>query len=349
MKIIPIFLLGIFYCSSLLSASFDCEKAFTSIEKQICDDSVLSKLDSDLGELYTSELVKDIQLKKQQREWLKKVRNTCGSYECLVKVYSDRIASLRQVSLSLDVGKSNDAKQMKAKKTDNFKISSNYSSNNLCSEYLKVINSIDSAELRSCDLPDLSLSPILPVKFQVLTGQELTKMGLLLFRLENRTEGKEWRDKWNERQEDYKTGYRRLSKLYWDYDEDGHDDLILQERLPWKYCTNYGRGLSDYERKKIKNDWAAMTKLERIESARVYGFRKDHYLVSNDLISYLQVDELINYENELYSIAHYGLARRASSTDWADRNWVRISSLKRQLNVSANRYESREICNYWFN
>lgn len=51
------------------AAGFDCSKASTSIEKMICNDRILSDLDSAMSNLYSSK--KDDKLKEIQLDWIK--------------------------------------------------------------------------------------------------------------------------------------------------------------------------------------------------------------------------------------------------------------------------------------
>jgi len=79
------------------SASFDCGKATTLIEKAICNDSKLSDLDELLMQSYKKALANSTDsdaIKSQQKEWLKNVRNKCQDSECIKRVYEERISSL---------------------------------------------------------------------------------------------------------------------------------------------------------------------------------------------------------------------------------------------------------------
>lgn len=88
-------------CPSATAASFDCAAASTTIEKSICADSILSDLDSRVGQSYHY-LRKNLPakeaaaLKRQQREWLA-VRNKCSDDACLVKIYEEKLSRLRQI------------------------------------------------------------------------------------------------------------------------------------------------------------------------------------------------------------------------------------------------------------
>ncbi len=82
--------------SVLFAASFDCGKAVSEVEKIICGDDELSKLDESLNKAYLHALEwKDIKNRiiKSQRQWLK-VRNACKNAECLKHAYETRIKEL---------------------------------------------------------------------------------------------------------------------------------------------------------------------------------------------------------------------------------------------------------------
>jgi uncharacterized protein len=76
------------------AASFDCKKAATSVERQICADPKLSAMDEQLGRLYRDALrtgPKPELLTAYQRDWLKDVRNKCTTVECLREAYHVRL------------------------------------------------------------------------------------------------------------------------------------------------------------------------------------------------------------------------------------------------------------------
>jgi hypothetical protein len=82
----------------LLSASFDCKKAKTDIEKLICSDEELSQLDDELNEAYKKALagINDKEtLKKQQITWLNNVKKYCKGIFCIKLKYESRIFYLQ--------------------------------------------------------------------------------------------------------------------------------------------------------------------------------------------------------------------------------------------------------------
>lgn len=80
------------------SASFDCKKAITWVEKTICENPELSNLDEAMAKKYKNNLVNESDDKDskdwvvyEQRTWLKFQRNTCKDTSCLIREYKERI------------------------------------------------------------------------------------------------------------------------------------------------------------------------------------------------------------------------------------------------------------------
>ncbi|WP_367108995.1 lysozyme inhibitor LprI family protein [uncultured Psychrobacter sp.] len=79
------------------SASFDCKKVETWVEKTVCANPKLSKLDDAMAQKYKQNLAdtsdKDYKnnLIIDQRLWLKFQRNTCKDIECLIREYKEYI------------------------------------------------------------------------------------------------------------------------------------------------------------------------------------------------------------------------------------------------------------------
>ena len=91
--------------SNLYAASFNCKKAGTFIEHTICGDDKLSQLDEDLSAAY-KQARKDgdkNQIRKEQREWIKKERNKCKSITCLRGSYTNRISELSSYESEEDI------------------------------------------------------------------------------------------------------------------------------------------------------------------------------------------------------------------------------------------------------
>jgi len=82
------------------AATFDCDKASTSVEKVICSDTRLTNLDDQLGRQYKDVLAASSNggaLKAKQKAWLSS-RNQCKDSDCIMKAYDDRIRVLNAMS-----------------------------------------------------------------------------------------------------------------------------------------------------------------------------------------------------------------------------------------------------------
>ena len=88
--------------NAALAASFDCKKASSSIEEEICSDVQISKADDNLANYYLK-LMNSLDKKRarellhEQREWLRQRNILCAARDllCLRKLYNDRISVLR--------------------------------------------------------------------------------------------------------------------------------------------------------------------------------------------------------------------------------------------------------------
>ena len=86
------------------TAGFDCGKASTKIEKLICQNTELSKLDSKMSQSYEQALIDNngsLVLKEQQRRWLRDIRNRCSDSSCLESAYMQRIFELSSVATGM--------------------------------------------------------------------------------------------------------------------------------------------------------------------------------------------------------------------------------------------------------
>lgn len=92
-----LFLLAMASAREAVAASFDCGKAATRTEKQICADPVLSRLDEQLDDAYRTaqhRVASRPALRDAQRKWLATRRDACEDSACLRKAYLDRIEAL---------------------------------------------------------------------------------------------------------------------------------------------------------------------------------------------------------------------------------------------------------------
>jgi uncharacterized protein len=89
--------IGLFLTRAVEAASFDCEKASSTVERRICANEQLSTLDEHLGRYYKSALAQVGRatdcLKADQRRWLKK-RNACADDACIEDSLLRRLGEL---------------------------------------------------------------------------------------------------------------------------------------------------------------------------------------------------------------------------------------------------------------
>jgi uncharacterized protein YecT (DUF1311 family) len=79
------------------AASFPCAKAKSKVEKLICADAKLSKLDEELAAIFKplSESQPGDAVANDQRDWLRQVRDQCADAACLGQAYRARASELR--------------------------------------------------------------------------------------------------------------------------------------------------------------------------------------------------------------------------------------------------------------
>lgn len=136
------------------AASFDCAKAQTRVEKLICENNELSKLDEDLASTYAAALKmesKGSTVRQAQKEWLKE-RNGCTSADCLKSAYGTRIASLPNAANVTAVAA---AKERRQEGTIKGKFISTYVDSTVCQPFTRNLNEFRHLEFNSCN-PRLS-------------------------------------------------------------------------------------------------------------------------------------------------------------------------------------------------
>lgn len=96
MNILLYLITFLFAVSNAQAVSFNCAKASSFVEKAICNDSLLGKLDDTLSENYNGTMAVNIgdgakkKLLSTQRSWLSE-RNKCTDNKCLENAYRSRI------------------------------------------------------------------------------------------------------------------------------------------------------------------------------------------------------------------------------------------------------------------
>ena len=89
-----IFLFFLSHAACVSAASFDCGKASSDVEKRICANDDLSRLDDEMGKAYAKVLKEDIADKQSmvnaQHDWLKE-RDRCAEDVCIERIYKVRL------------------------------------------------------------------------------------------------------------------------------------------------------------------------------------------------------------------------------------------------------------------
>ncbi len=91
-----------------MAAGFDCSKAYTPVEKLVCDNETLSRLDTDLGYAYNVAVNHAVPSEKRglvagQRDWVSNVRDRCADKDCLANAYSARIHALVSITTNKSI------------------------------------------------------------------------------------------------------------------------------------------------------------------------------------------------------------------------------------------------------
>lgn len=96
-RVLPLLFLSL----NAFSASFDCKRATSKVDKLICGSPQLGKLDVDLAEIYKEASQKDASIRQEQVAWLRQ-RNQCGDVKCLESAYEERIDELTNFIVRFD-------------------------------------------------------------------------------------------------------------------------------------------------------------------------------------------------------------------------------------------------------
>jgi len=98
------------------AASFDCGKAATTVEKLICADVELSKLDEELTSNYKTALQDEKQgkaIRQTQKQWLME-RNGCSDAACVKRAYETRLHELSSPTAAHPLSDHGEATKQKA-------------------------------------------------------------------------------------------------------------------------------------------------------------------------------------------------------------------------------------------
>lgn len=136
------------------AASFDCAKAASKVEKLICGDIDLSKLDEDLSKTYQQTLERSDDKQKstdEQRQWLKHVRNACQDSGCIKHAYEARVSQLNAVPSEATKRATEDG--LESNLTYRFKLTKGKGIP-VCDAYLKRLNTTEYDSPPYCGRPE---------------------------------------------------------------------------------------------------------------------------------------------------------------------------------------------------
>ena len=141
------------------AASFDCAKVGTKIEKLICGDAELSKLDEELSAAYKAAVqdkTKAKEVKQAQKQWMKE-RNSCADAGCVKGAYEAQLSSLAGTHTSSD-----DSAATKDSAKDNSQNGQPYHFQltkgkgvQVCDAYLERLNTTVYIKPPYCDRPEI--------------------------------------------------------------------------------------------------------------------------------------------------------------------------------------------------
>lgn len=103
------FLVFLSYCPYAACVSFDCSKAKTFAEKEICTSKELSSLDDRLEASYRKALLNapdPNSLKNSQRSWMRGTRDACKTVNCLRSAYEERLREMSKAAADKAPGRS---------------------------------------------------------------------------------------------------------------------------------------------------------------------------------------------------------------------------------------------------
>jgi len=331
------------YAINLEAASFDCKKASTDIEKLICSNETTSQYDEELGQYYKEALLKypdrKEMLVRQQRNWIKWIRNSCSDPSCLATLYRARAGEVRRAV---------DVPGLDGTEKPNFIVVEG-NGDSLCDEYVNILNRTPRNELKACKLPDLTGSSIRPVEFKPLTGDALKAMDKIVYEQGGGGPHLDWEQKWPEREKEYASGYRKLSEAYWDLDKDGEKDQLVSESFPYVGCVMLGPGEPRAVSKAMERDWEILPKKSQQLLAEENGFVNFYKAIKDGKLSFVSASNFVSYENENISIDHRMLTDINTDDIWADKTWVEIWTVDHKRDDKYREYGmGTSLCKFWF-
>lgn len=123
------------------AASFDCAKAGAKLEKLVCSDAELSKLDEQLNTAYKAALQDEKQadtIRQAQKQWMKE-RNGCADAGCVKRAYETRLSSFMVTHTSSAKGVAAEHERVTPDKPGFFRLDKS-TNDKVCSSLGQIIN-----------------------------------------------------------------------------------------------------------------------------------------------------------------------------------------------------------------
>lgn len=322
----------------IFAASFNCEAKLSSVETEICNNPSLSALDENMAltyrAIYQSSNNKKL-LRNDQRSWIKNIRNKCSDLPCLEEAHKDRIKYL----LSLT--------QKPEGVSKNFSLSQG-AGLEMCEEYLKILNNTPITDIRACSIPDLKNSSIKNFEFDAVKGERLRELDRIIYAGQGGgIDPSTWEAKWPDRKQKYQSGYHMLRESYWDMNNDGEEDLILEYSFPSSSCSILGRGEVSKLRRIKRNHWKTYSDNEKLEISKKNGMLTFYFHVDGEKLIPTRNRNIIEFDNIKYNVSHDEIIRLNTTNKWVNKSWIRISKIGSKLNSPLRRYrEGTRICTF---
>ena len=209
----------------------------------------------------------------------------------------------------------------------------------MCQAYLTVLNRTPWDDLKPCQLPDLTGSPIQQVTFTPVTGQLRTKLDQMVVEQTMGQAGPKWEGVRAAREKQYESGYLSMGSYQWDLNQDGKDDLIIERRKPWSHCEALTSETARLTFDDVKTRWNALTEEEQLAKSKQYGLSKFYSLIDGNTLFFISAENLVTYSGKYYSILQNGLGEKINYKQQPEGiNYVHIVGINPEVNLKNREY-----------
>lgn len=316
-----------------MAAELDCNTATSQVEKLICSDKALLRLNEDMGIAYRNMRAPLYGVEREnylvkQRNWLKQVRNKCETSKCLKKEYQARISEINGQKAPLP----------------NFRITKGQGYT-VCEAFLKVLNRTPREELKACGLPNLTGSRFKPVEFTEVTADKTLQMDRKYYELINYRVQYETVEA--QRISRYQSGFYRIYTGVLTID--GNKEPVIQVTQPSLICYTLPKGEYDSISKTFQDNWETLSDEKKLNFSKSAGVFKGHVSADMNLNTRsLNSGEFVQFNDGSYLIDMFSLRRKNLNKDWTGKNRVSLYEFDRKTGKNS-RFESKKRCGYWYN